>query len=74
MFDFLEEILREFKDIPGLSFLRSIHTKFLVHKVRIRQKTEGIRVLQNRVQGSARQLQNLGSKAKNKVSKRRNEQ
>lgn len=71
MFDFLEEILREFKDVPGLGFLRNLHTKVMVNQIRFRRKTERLRVLHNDLQGTKRQFKGLGSKSK--AAKRRSD-
>lgn len=72
MFDFIEEIVHQFKDIPGLSFLRTLHTRLLVTRSRFHRRTEGLRVMRNSIKGTARTVK--GIRDKSRSAKRRNEQ
>ncbi len=72
MFDFLEEILHQFKDVPGLSFLRGLHNRLLLTRTRLHRRTERFRVMKNTVKGTARSINELRSKSRS--AKRRNEQ
>ncbi len=72
MFDFLEEILHQFRDVPGLSFLRKLHARVQMTQMRYQRRTEHLRGLKSRVQGSAHNAKRLGKKAVS--AKRRNEQ
>lgn len=72
MFDFLEEIVHQFKDVPGLSFLRSLHTRLLVTRTRLHRRTERVRVMRNSLKGTARTIKGLRDKSRS--AKRRNEQ
>lgn len=40
MFDFLENILFELKNVPGLAFLRKLHADLLHKRTRIRSKMQ----------------------------------
>ncbi|MCC6512261.1 MAG: hypothetical protein IT423_24395 [Pirellulaceae bacterium] len=42
MFDFLEGILFELKDLPGLSFLRRLHAIVMVKSSRFRNSIRGV--------------------------------
>lgn len=71
MFDFLESILFELKDIPGLSFLKSIHADLVVKSSRARSRIQALRNKKNDFEKMSERASNLGKSAKG--SKRRND-
>jgi hypothetical protein len=56
MFDFLEEILNELKDIPGMHFLRNLHAGLQLKHSRI---TKRARELNTRRSDLARSTKNI---------------
>ena len=71
MFDLLEGILHELKDIPGLAFLRSLHGQ-LMHKRRIAAKSmKDAQTRTENITGLTGRLSRVA--ARNKVEKRRKE-
>ncbi len=66
MFEFLESILFELKDIPGLAFLKGIHADLKVKSSRARSRMQAVR---NKQKDLATISERVGRSAKG--SKRR---
>jgi hypothetical protein len=71
MFEFLESILFELKNIPGLSFLKNIHAALAVKSSRARSKLQAIRNKKNDFSKISKRVGNMGPSGKG--SKRRND-
>ena len=71
MFDLLESILYELKNVPGLSFLKKIHADLALKSSRARSK---LQVLKNQKNDIEKMTQKAGMIAHSaKGSKRRND-
>jgi len=71
MFDILEGILHELKDVPGLSFLKSIHAQLSSKRARAMSKMRDFQNRKNSLIGTSR---NINRKLESpKGSKRRND-
>lgn len=68
MFDFLESILFELKQIPGMSFLRNLHMNLVTKRQRITKKLENVNHRRNTLASTSRKLKGLATP---KGSKRR---
>ena len=71
MIDLLSDILNELKDIPGLTFLKSLHGQLMSKKLRVRK---GIENTKNRTRNITSVSSRVGNAVeRNKVQKRRKE-
>ena len=69
MFDFLEGILYELKDIPGLQFLKKLHASLRIKSARVKKDLQTLRNRQNDIRQGVKKI---GTMAQNsKGSKRR---
>lgn len=71
MFDLLENILHELKNVPGLSFLKQLHTQLVEKKSRIRMKMQDLNHRKNQFQDLSKKAGKLTKSAKG--SKGRND-
>ena len=71
MFDLLIGILNELKDIPGLSFLKSVHGQVLSKKEQVGHSLEDARTMTENVTGLSSRIGKVVKQ--NKVEKRRKE-
>lgn len=68
MFDFLESILFELKNVPGMSFLKNLHVNLMVKRQRMTKKLEGLNNRRNTLANASRKLSGMSGP---KGSKRR---
>lgn len=71
MFDLLEGILNELKDIPGLSYLRSLHGQLQNKRRRVGKSIADAKTRTNNLTGMSSRIG--GAIERNKVEKRRKE-
>jgi hypothetical protein len=71
MFDFLENILFELKNVPGLAFLRRLHAELLYKRSRLRSKMQLLKNQKNDIQKLSQRAKNLAQSSKG--SKGRND-
>jgi ribonuclease P protein component len=71
MFDLLSDILNELKDIPGLTFLKSLHGQLLSKKLRVSKSIENTKTRTRNVTSVSSRVGNAVER--NKVEKRRKE-
>ncbi|MCF7960439.1 MAG: hypothetical protein K9M08_06815 [Pirellula sp.] len=71
MFDLLIGILNELKDIPGLSFLKSVHGQLLSKREQVGHSLEDARTMTENVTGLSSRIGKVVKQ--NKVEKRRKE-
>ena len=71
MFEFLESILFELKNVPGLSFLKNIHAALAVKSSRARSKMQALRNKKNDLQKMSQRAGKFATSAKG--SKHRND-
>lgn len=64
MFEFLENILYEFKNIPGLSFLKRLHTDLTLKRSRVRSKMQTLRNHKSQVMALKAKAGKAGTSAK----------
>lgn len=71
MFDFLESILFELKNVPGLSFLKNLHANLALKSTRARSKLQVLKNKKNDIQKFSEQAGKFAKSAKG--SKHRND-
>lgn len=71
MFEFLEGILTDLKNVPGLAFLKRLHTQLVVKRSRLRNKLQALKNHKDLVQDLSRKTGSLSRS--NKGSKSRND-
>ena len=71
MFDLLAGILNELKDIPGLSFLKSVHGQLLSKSRQVKKRIADAKTRTQNVTGVSSRIGNAVER--NKVEKRRME-
>ncbi len=69
MFDFLDEILNELKDIPGLNFLKSLQAGLRLKSSRLRKQAQILKNRRNDLTKGASKLRRMAKTSKG--SKRR---
>lgn len=69
MIEFLEDIIYELKDIPGLGFLKGIREGIATKRLRMKKKLHELNVRKNSIARGARSISGQSSKG----SKRRDE-
>ncbi len=71
MFDLLENILHELKNVPGLSFLKRLHAQLTLKRTRLRSKMQILKNQKNDFQKLSKKAGKLANSAKG--SKGRND-
>lgn len=72
MFEFIEEILVQFRDVPGLNFLKRVHTRLLMTQSSYLRKRDRVRSLHGTMKNAAKSAKDLGTKGR--AGKRRSDQ
>ncbi len=64
MFDFLEEILNELKDIPGLNFLKNLRESLMLKSSRLGRRARDLNTRKNSITQATKSLGKLTRSSK----------